>query len=395
MKTLVVNCGSSSLKCRLYDMADESVLASGNVERLGESGTSLTCSAGHESLQEPLDATKHDAALAALTARMFSLAFGVPNAPDDLEAVGHRVVHGGALFREATPIDAAVEAAIETLSPLAPVHNPLCLLGIRKARALFPAARHVAVFDTAFHHTLPEHAFLYALPYALYEDAGVRRYGFHGTSHRYATERATEFLAPGPSSRLITCHLGAGSSLAAIKDGRSIDTSMGMTPAEGLVMATRSGDVDPGLFAFLTRERGMSAEAVDTLLNRESGLLGVSGLTGDIRELEAAASAGNARAELALTLFAYRARKAIGAYLAALGGADAIVFTGGAGTHGAALRERIVAGLEGLGICLDAAANAAFADGENRISTADSPTALLVIPTNEELVIARDAAGRR
>jgi acetate kinase len=388
VRILVVNGGSSSLKCRLYEMDGEELLASGAVERIGGPGSALHCEVADQSVSRPVEATTHAGALEALAAAMFELAVDA-SAPD---VVAHRVVHGGEHFREAVRIDGAALRAIEDLTPLAPMHNPICLLGIRTAANLYPAAQQVAVFDTAFHHSLPEHAFLYALPYSLYERDGIRRYGFHGASHHYVAQRVAELLGRvGGRSRIISCHLGAGCSMAAIKDGRSVDTSMGMTPLEGLVMGSRSGDLDPGVFAHLARHLGIAADDVAVLLNHESGLLGISGVSGDVRELEHAAAAGHARAELALEVYAYRARKYIGAYLAVLGGADAVAFTGGAGANSAGLRRRILTGLEGLGISLDPVANEAGDGSETLISAGDSAVSLFVIPSNEEFSIAREA----
>lgn len=388
MRVLVVNCGSSSLKCRLYEMAGEELLVSGAVERVGRSGATLHCEADGRSSSRPVEATTHAGALEALSAAMFER-LADAGAPD---VVAHRVVHGGERFREAVRIDAEVLRAIHDLAPLAPMHNPIGLLGIRTATRLYPAAQQIAVFDTAFHQSLPEHAFLYALPYSLYEREGIRRYGFHGASHRYVAQRVAELLGRvGGHSRIISCHLGAGCSLAAIRDGRCVDTSMGMTPLEGLVMATRSGDLDPGVFAHLTTHLRMPAGDVAELLNHESGLLGISGLSSDVRELECAAAEGHERAELALEVFAHRARKYIGAYLAVLGGADAVAFTGGAGANSTRLRRRILAGMEGLGMSLDPAADEACSGSEALVSTAGSAVSLFVIPPNEEFSIAREA----
>ena len=384
MTLLVVNCGSSSLKCRVFDAEDRSV-AEGSVTRIGDAHSALEWAQAGGAERRELDRVDHAGAFEALC----ELLYGGDAQPAPT-IVGHRVVHGGEDFREATPIDDEVEHAIDALAPLAPLHNPLCLTGIRAARARFPDAQHVAVFDTAFHATLPPRAYLYALPLALYEEAGVRRYGFHGTSHAHASERVAALLGETPR-RLVSCHLGAGCSLAAIEDGSAIDTTMGLTPLEGLVMATRSGDVDPGLFAYLAERRGMSLEAIDRLLNHESGLLGLSGRTGDIRELQALAADGDALAEQALDVFAYRARKAIGAAIAALGGCDALVFTGGAGANSHALRERILSPLSGLGIRLGAARNVAADGQEAVISEAGAPVSILVVPANEELHIAREA----
>lgn len=382
MNTLVVNCGSSSLKCRLYG-ADRSVLAEGSVDSIGQPDARLVCTVAGESSVEPLARADHANAFDALCNAMQRAVA--------IESVGHRVVHGGERFREAALIDDVVERAIEDLSPLAPLHNPLCLVGIRAARKRYPNAQHVAVFDTAFHQTLPEAAFLYALPYDYYERDGVRRYGFHGSSHRSVSQRAIELLdRRGESSRVITCHLGAGCSTAAVRDGRSVDTSMGMTPLEGLVMATRSGDVDPGVPGVIARKRGMSTQEIEDVMLNESGLLGLSGISGDMRELLSEANAGNARAELALGVFVHRVRKYLGAHLAILGGADAIVMTGGAGENSPELRARIFEGMEGLGIELDATANSACVGYEHAISDPASRVAIYVIPSNEELAIAQE-----
>ena len=388
MRILVVNCGSSSLKCRLYEMDGEALLASGAVERIGRPESTLHCEVAGRNSSRSVEAASHADALAALAAALLEPAVDA-RAPD---VVAHRVVHGGEHFREAVRIDGAALRAIEDLAPLAPIHNPICLLGIRTAANLYPAAQQIAVFDTAFHHSLPERAFLYALPYPLYERDGIRRYGFHGASHHYVAERVAELLGrTGGRSRIISCHLGAGCSMAAIRDGRSVDTSMGMTPLEGLVMGSRSGDLDPGVFAHLVEHLGIAASDVADLLNHESGLLGISGVSSDVRELEHAAAGGHARAELALEIFAYRARKYIGAYLAVLGGADAVAFTGGAGANSAGLRRRIITGLEGLGMSLDPVANEAAEGSETLVSARDSAVSLFVIPSNEEFSIAREA----
>lgn len=362
MPILVINCGSSSVKYRLFDMADERVMASGQIERIGQPGA----------------VPDHEAAIAQVCVDLAQDA-------GDVAAVGHRVVHGGEQFVDAVPIAPDVEAAIDGLAVFAPLHNPPNLAGIRAARAHFPDAVHVAVFDTAFHQTAQPHAFLYALPFAFYERDRIRRYGFHGTSHRYVSERAAGIL--GRPFTGITCHLGNGCSIAAIEDGRSADTSMGFTPLEGVAMGTRSGDVDPAVVLLLARRLGI--DETERLLNRDSGLLGLSGLSNDLRELQQAADAGYARAELALEVFAYRIRKYIGAYLAVLGRADGIVFTGGIGENSADMRRRILEGLDGLGICLDAARNADCTGRESRISTDVSRIAILVIPTDEERLIAR------
>jgi acetate kinase len=330
----------------------------------------------------------HDLASAWPRVRKALLEFTGDLVPD---AVGHRVVHGGERFTDAVRIDSEVLLAIEAQVPLAPEHNPRCLVGIREAQEIFPDIPHVAVFDTAFHQTMAPEAFLYALPYELYERDRIRRFGFHGTSHRYAAERAA-FLLDTPMTNLtcIVCHLGNGCSIAAIKNGRSFDTSMGMTPLEGLMMGTRSGDVDPAVVLDLASRPDLGLEGAAILLNRDSGLLGVSGVSSDLRMVEAAAANDDQRAQRALDLFAHRVRRGLGAALGVLGGTDAVVFTGGIGEHGAAMRARIAGGLSGLGMHLDLEENQRCLGREGRISTADSRVALLVVPAREEWLIARE-----
>jgi acetate kinase len=388
LKILVTNCGSSSLKGKLFDEQGR-VLASGQVAGLAsrDSTAQLQVVAGERVEKREVEATSHDQAFDVLAREIL----GAADDPE-LDAVGHRVVHGGERFSRATQIDDEVEAAIEALVPLAPLHNPLCLEGIRAARRAFPQAQHVAVFDTAFHQTLPEAAYLYALPHDTYERDGVRRYGFHGSSHRSVSERAIEWLGgSAEGTRIITCHLGAGCSTAAIRDGRSVDTSMGMTPLEGLVMSTRSGDVDPGVFAYLARRRGLDATGVEAMLQNESGLLGLSQTTGDLKQLLEDARGGRAPAARALGVFTHRVRRYIGAHLAVLGGADALVFTGGAGENSPELRARILEDLGGLGFVLDPARNEAHAGNSGTISHDDSPCAIYVIEADEERAIADEA----
>lgn len=364
MKVLSLNCGSSSIRWSLYEVAEERELAAGKVEEA------------------------HDPNLAWQLTRRALDGLSRAVAPD---AVGHRVVHGGEHFTEAVRIDDEVIRAIEAQVPLAPAHNPRCLQGIREAQRIFPDVPHVAVFDTAFHQTMPPEAYLYALPFELFERDRIRRYGFHGTSHRFAAERAAGLLElPISALTCITCHLGNGCSIAAVKQGRSVDTSMGMTPLEGLMMGTRSGDVDPAVVLELAARPEFGPEGVATMLNRDSGLLGVSGVSSDLRQVEIAATGGSERAQLALDLFAHRVRRGIGSALGVLGGADAVIFTGGIGEHGAVMRERIAGGLSGLGMKLDPEANGACLGREGCISTSDSPVALFVIPAQEEWLIARE-----
>lgn len=385
MEILVLNCGSSSVKYHLFDMETERDEAGGMVERIGEAGALATHRWAGGSAREEVDAADHRAALFHVRKALHA------HGGEGAAAVGHRVVHGGERFVQAALITPQVEQSIEECAALAPLHNPPNLVGIRAARQFFPQVPHVAVFDTAFHQTMPERAFLYPLPYELYQGQRIRRYGFHGTSHRYVAGRAAGLLGRELGDFTgITCHLGNGCSLAAIERGRSVDTSMGFTPLEGVMMGTRSGDIDPAIIFHLATHGGLSLTEIDQLLNRQSGLLGVSGVSNDLRQVQEAAAGGNRRAELALELYAYRVRKYLGAYLAVLGRAEAVVFTGGVGEHSGQMRRRILEPLAGLGLVLDLERNRDGLSGEREISPPDSPVRLLVIPTDEELVIARD-----
>jgi acetate kinase len=364
----VINSGSSSIKYQLVDVETGEVLVNGLIERIGENGSK---------------AADHVAGM--------KIALDALGTGHDITAVGHRVVHGGNVFTEATVITDKVEKQIAGLSPLAPLHNPANLTGIRAARKALPDVPHVAVFDTAFHQTLGPEAYTYAIDAGLAAKHAVRRYGFHGTSFRYVSRRAAEFLdRPLADTKLIVLHLGNGASACAIDGGVSIDTSMGMTPLEGLVMGTRSGDLDPAILSYLHREAGLDFDALDDLLNHTSGLLGLTG-SGDMRDVQTKASAGDQEAEAALAVYRHRIRHYIGAYFAALGRLDALVFTAGVGENSVALREQALVGLEGLGISVDPARNAAKASNERYISPDGSPVAVLVIPTNEELEIARQS----
>jgi len=369
MHVLVINCGSSSLKYRVFDMRDERVIASGLLERIGERDG--------EGRAGPPD---HRSALLEVLGRIED--------PGSIDAVGHRVVHGGTRFLAPATMDEVTLAELASLDALAPLHNPANRLGIALCREFLPDRPHVAVFDTAFHHSLPEHAARYAVPADWYA-RGVRRYGFHGTSHRHAGREAARLLGRQPEdTNTISLHLGNGASVTAIHGGRSIDTSMGMTPLEGLVMGTRAGDIDAGALLFMLRQ-GIDVETLDKALNRASGLLGLCGAS-DMRAVHRLAGAGDASARLALESFCYRARKYVGAYCAALGRVDALVFTAGIGEHDAAVRTRILAGLDGFGIHLDAARNAACHRGTAAIHSADSRVAVFVVPADEELAIARE-----
>ena len=368
MNILALNAGSSSLKFRLFAVegGTETMLTEGEAERVGEEALSAAA-------KKAIDQCK----------------------PFGIDAVAHRLVHGGSKFTSATRVSPDMLDELKMLKGLDPLHNPGEIGLIEATQKLLPDVPEVACFDTAFHRTLPEVAYTYALPHDLAEKFGLRRYGFHGLSHQYVSERLLECLGrDAKGTRLITCHLGSGASVCAEKDGESVDTSMGMTPLEGLVMGTRSGDVDPGLLLYLLREQNMTAEQLDGLLNKQSGLLGVSGVGSDMRDLEKAAGEGNAPAELALALFAYRVRKYLGAYAAALGGLDAVAFTGGIGERSPAMRGRICAGLEFLGVRLEADANT-VASGKDavRISSPDSSVAVWVIPTDEERQMAREVVG--
>jgi len=396
VNVLVVNCGSSSIKYSLYRTADGAsaeVLASGLIERIGESDSRIRHEAGGRTDSRRVEAPDHEAAFGLMVGALTEGPGAVVSGLSDIDAVGHRCIHGGERFAESVRIDADVIRAIEACVPLAPLHNPPNLVGIRAAMALVPGVPHVGVFDTAFHQTMPPHAYLYAVPYDLYAEHGIRRYGFHGTSHRYVSEVAARMLGRAPAEvNVITAHLGNGCSIAAVQGGRSVDTSLGLTPLEGLVMGTRSGDVDPALVIHLVRALGMTVDEVDDLLNRRSGLLGLSGISNDMREVTRAAAEGNPRARLAIEIFCYRLKKYIGAYTAVLGRVDALVFTGGIGENAAHVRERTCEGLGRLGYRLDIALNAADTRGPRDVAAAESPARILVIPTDEEAMIARDTA---
>ncbi|MDP4087946.1 MAG: acetate kinase [Bacillota bacterium] len=391
MKILVINCGSSSLKYQLIDMSHEEVVAKGLVERIGIEGSMLTQKVeGREKyiIQKPMN--NHQDAIKTVLDALVDESNGVIASLSDISAVGHRVVHGGEKYAESVLIDDTVMQALDECVKLAPLHNPPNITGIKACRNLMPEVPMVAVFDTAFHQTMPTEAFVYALPYEYYEKHGIRRYGFHGTSHKYVSSVAANMLGQDIKDlKIITCHLGNGASLTAIKNGKSIDTSMGFTPLEGLVMGTRCGDVDPAVVTFMVKQLGLSAAEVDNVMNKESGILGVSGVSSDFRDVEGAAASGDKRAQLALNIFYYRVRKYIGSYAAAMGGVDCIVFTAGLGENSPETREAVCEGLEFLGIKVDKAKNKVRGKSE-LISTSDSTVKVLVIPTDEEMMIARD-----
>jgi acetate kinase len=394
MKVLVFNSGSSSLRFQLLDIrgieSDERLLVRGLIQRIGEEGSSASCTTedGRSFLLEG-NVPDHKRAIE----EVFNLLLksGTLKSAAEIEGIGHRMVHGGELFRDSALINADVEQAIEECCELAPLHNPHNLSGYRAAREFLPEVPQVAVFDTAFHATLPEKAYLYAIPYETYKNEKVRRFGFHGTSHRFVSERFANIQEdPSRDWKIITCHLGNGCSMSAIDGGRSVDTSMGFTPVEGLVMGTRPGDVDPGALLYLLNRFDSDASKLDTLLNKQSGLLGLSGSSNDMRDLLRKRDEGDRRAGIAVEIFCYRVRKYIGAYMAALGGADAVVFTGGIGENAVEVREEICRGLEALGISIDPEKNRTIRGVEADIGTADSRCRIWVIPTNEELLIARD-----
>ncbi|HTY86095.1 MAG TPA: acetate/propionate family kinase [Candidatus Acidoferrum sp.] len=393
-KILVINCGSSSVKYCFYDTANESRQARGLIERIGLDGTRLKHQGPKGELKRELSKGGYAEAFKAVLAELTAKDTGVIGGAGEVSVVVHRVVHGGEKFTEGTLITDEVLAQLDELSPLAPLHNPVNVAGIREMRKLFPAVPHVAIFDTAFHHTLPAYAYLYGLPYELYEKKAVRRYGFHGTSHHYVNLRAAEFLKRRPNElRLVSCHLGNGSSLCAVDHGRSVDTTMGFTPAEGLIMGTRCGDVDAGVLAFLERTEGRTASQSEEMLNKKSGLLGLSGISSDMREVLKAADEEQPRALLALKTYCYRVRKYIGAYVASMGGLDAVVFTGGIGQGSAEVRALALQGLDCMGISLDEVRNrqARGFDEICRITAEDSKIAVLVVPTDEERMMAREA----
>jgi len=391
MKIIVLNCGSSSIKYQLFDMPSSKVIAKGLVDKIGLKGSAIKFTRCDESQVviegEILD---HQQGIEYLLGILISDEYGSIDSISDIQAVGHRVVHGAEEFSGSVIIDDDVIKALEKSSELAPLHNPPNLKGIYAMLQLLPDVVQVGVFDTAFHQTMPEHSYLYAIPYVLYEKYKIRRYGFHGTSHKYVSARACEILNLDINTKkIITCHLGNGSSLAAISNGKSYDTSMGMTPTEGLIMGTRTGDLDPGALLYIAGKEDTSINYTNTLINKFSGLLGISGISSDMRDLENAAADGNHRAQLALDMFAYRVKKYIGSYAAALGGVDIIVFTGGIGENDTETRKKVLSGLEFMGVKTDPE-KANIRGKQAIISSNDSKVNVLVVPTDEELMIARD-----
>ena len=394
MNVLVINCGSSSLKYQLIDSITENVLAVGICERIGIEGSVLKYTPqGGEKIQIESPMPNHEVAIKLVIDALISEEHGVIKSLDEINAVGHRVVHGGEKFASSVIIDDEVMKAIEECNELAPLHNPANLIGINACKALMKDVPMVAVFDTAFHQTMPAEAYMYGLPYEYYEKYKIRRYGFHGTSHSYVSKRAIDIAGLDPNnSKVIVCHLGNGASVSAVLNGKSIDTSMGLTPLEGLIMGTRSGDLDPAIVEFIAHKENLTAEEVNTILNKKSGVAGLSGVSSDFRDLDDAAEKGHEKAILALDMFNYRVVKYIGAYVAALGGVDAIAFTAGVGENNGIMRGQVMKRLEFLGIKIDAEKNTVRSK-ETIVSTPDSKVKVIVVPTNEELAIARETVA--
>ncbi|MBR4759922.1 MAG: acetate kinase [Lachnospiraceae bacterium] len=391
MNILVINCGSSSLKYQLIDSANEKVLAKGLCERIGIDGSCISHTpAGGSKVKEEIPMPDHVAAVNAVISKLTDATVGVVKSLEEIDAVGHRIVHGGEKFATSVVIDDEVIAAIEEVSDLAPLHNPANLIGIRSCQKLMPGVPQVAVFDTAFHQTMPKKAYLYGLPYEYYEKYKVRRYGFHGTSHDYVSNRIAEiFGQKREDMKIIVCHLGNGASVSAVDGGKCVDTSMGLTPLEGLIMGTRSGDMDPAIIGFLAQKEGKSAEEIINICNKKSGVLGLSGgLSSDFRDLGNAAEEGNEMAATALEAWSYRVAKYIGAYVAAMNGVDVIVFTAGVGENNVTARAQVMGYLGYLGVTMNEDANTIRGE-EVEISTEDSTTKVWVVPTDEEMAIAR------
>lgn len=392
MKILVLNCGSSSIKYALYDMDTKTVMTSGGAERVGLDGAFVKVKlANGEKKKVMHDIPEHTEGVKFIFSLLVDPEIGVIKDLKEIDAVGHRTVHGGEKFNKSVRLTEEVLKVYEECNDLAPLHNPANLKGIRAVQELMPEMPQVGVFDTAFHQTMPKEAFMYALPYDLYEKYGVRRYGFHGTSHRYVSQRVCEFLGvKAEGKKIITCHIGNGASIAAVKDGKCVDTSMGLTPLEGLIMGTRSGDVDGGALTFIEKKLGLDADGLSDLLNKKSGMLGITGISSDMREIEEAYENGNERAKLAFDMYFYRIRKYIGAYAAAMDGCDIIVFTAGVGENQPSLREEVCKKLTYLGVEIDVEKNKNLRGKEALISTPESKVAVCVIPTDEELMIASD-----
>ncbi|MBQ1973277.1 MAG: acetate kinase [Paraprevotella sp.] len=392
MKILVLNCGSSSIKYKLYDMENEAVLAQGGIEKIGLPGSflKLTLIDGTKKILEK-DIPEHTTGVEFIFKVLTDPELGALKSLNELDAVGHRMVHGGEKFNKSVVLNQEVLDAFIACNDLAPLHNPANLKGVDAVASLLPNIPQVGVFDTAFHQTMPAYSYMYAIPYELYEKYGVRRYGFHGTSHRYVSQRVCEYLnMPVEGSRIITCHIGNGGSISAVKDGKCMDTTMGLTPLEGLMMGTRSGDIDGGALTFIMEKEGLTPTEMSDLLNKKSGLAGVSGVSSDMREVNAAAANGNTRCQLALDMYSYKVKKYVGAYAAAMGGVDVILFTGGVGENQSDIRETVCSGLQYMGVEIDHAKNNTVRGEEAIISAPNSKVTVCVIPTDEELMIAKD-----
>ena len=393
MKILVLNCGSSSIKYKLFDMDKNDVIAQGGIEKIGMKGSflKLTDKNGEKVVIEK-EIPEHTVGVKFIFEVLTGSQYGVIKSLDEIGAVGHRMVHGGEKFNKSVLLTPEVLEAFAACNDLAPLHNPANLKGVNAVSELLPNIPQVGVFDTAFHQTMPDYAYLYAIPYELYQKYGVRRYGFHGTSHRFVSGEIFKYLnMPVEGSKVITCHIGNGGSITAVKDGKSVDTTMGLTPLEGIMMGTRSGDIDGGAVTFLMEKEGLDSTGMSNLLNKKSGLLGISGVSSDMREVTASMEAGNERAALAKKMYAYRIKKYIGAFAAAMGGVDVIIFTGGVGENRHEVREAVCENMEFLGIKLDKEQNAKIMFGKDGIiSTPDSKVKVVVLPTDEELMIAQD-----
>jgi acetate kinase len=393
MKILVLNCGSSSIKYKLFDMDKNDVIAQGGIEKIGMKGSflKLTDANGEKVIIEK-EIPEHTCGVKFIFEVLTTGKYAVLKSLNELNAVGHRMVHGGEKFNKSVLLTPEVLEAFAACNDLAPLHNPANLKGVNAVSELLPNIPQVGVFDTAFHQTMPDYAYLYAIPYELYQKYGVRRYGFHGTSHRFVSGEIFKYLnMPVEGSKVITCHIGNGGSITAVKDGKSVDTTMGLTPLEGIMMGTRSGDIDGGAVTFLMEKEGLDSTGMSNLLNKKSGLLGISGVSSDMREVTASMEAGNERAALAKKMYAYRIKKYIGAFAAAMGGVDVIIFTGGVGENRHEVREAVCENMEFLGIKLDKEQNAKIMFGKDGIiSTADSKVKVVVLPTDEELMIAQD-----
>lgn len=392
MKILVLNCGSSSIKYALYNMDDKSVMTSGGAERVGLDGAFVKVKLPNGEKKTVMhDIPEHTEGVKFIFSLLTDPEIGVIKDLNEIDAVGHRMVHGGEKFNKSVVLTDEVLKTFEECIDLAPLHNPANLKGVKAVSELMPGLPQVGVFDTAFHQTMPAHSYLYAIPYELYEKYGVRRYGFHGTSHRYVSKRVCDFLGVNPADKkVITCHIGNGGSIAAVDGGKCVDTSMGLTPLEGLMMGTRSGDIDGGAITFLEKKLGLDADGMSNLLNKKSGVLGITGISSDMREIESANDEGNERAKLALDMYSYRIKKYVGAYAAAMGGCDIIVFTAGVGENQASMREDVCKNMEYIGVKLDVEKNKTIRGEEAIISTPDSKVTVCVIPTDEELMIATD-----